>query len=47
MYKIVREIVPYLDHDETLTPYIEAVADLLHSDKLLTAVPDDNSTFDW
>jgi histidine ammonia-lyase len=47
MYKIVREKVPYLDHDESLTPYIEAVADLLHSNKLLTAVPDDNSTFDW
>ena len=46
VYEMVREIVPYLDHDETLTDYIEAAADLLRDGRLLEALPDGHS-FDW
>jgi histidine ammonia-lyase len=37
---MVRESVPYLDHDEALTDYIEAAASLLREGRLLEALPD-------
>ncbi|HJP26768.1 MAG TPA: aromatic amino acid lyase, partial [Arenicellales bacterium] len=46
VYSQVRERVPYLDHDESLTPYIEAVAELLRSDEMLEAMPD-GAGFQW
>ncbi|RLA28398.1 MAG: phenylalanine aminomutase (D-beta-phenylalanine forming) [Gammaproteobacteria bacterium] len=40
IYDMVRESVPYLDHDEALTDYIEAAAGLLRDGRLLDALPD-------
>ena len=40
VYDMVREVVPYLDHDESLTDYIEAAATLLRNGHLLEALPD-------
>ncbi len=47
VYDLVREKVPYLDHDEPLTDHIEAAADLMLSGELLTALPADADSFDW
>ena len=47
VYGMVREHVPYLDHDEALTDYIEAAAAMLRSGKLLEALPADDTHFDW
>jgi histidine ammonia-lyase len=47
VHGMVRELVPYLDHDVPLTDPIEAVADLMYSGKLLEALPDDAPAFDW
>ncbi len=43
----VRELVPYLDHDEPMTDYIEAVAELLASGELLEAVPAECAGYNW
>ena len=45
IYDMVREVVPYLDHDESLTDYITAAADLMRAGKLLTALP--NGDLNW
>ena len=45
IYDMVREVVPYLDHDESLSDYITAVSDLLRGGKLLTALP--HGDLDW
>ncbi len=46
-HKIVRETVPYLDHDEPLTDHLEAVAALIKAGKLLDALPADDTHFTW
>jgi len=45
IYERVRAVVPYLDHDESLTDHIEAAADLLRQGRLLEALPDGD--LDW
>ena len=40
IYEMVREVVPYLDRDESLSDYISAAADLLRQGKLLSSLPD-------
>ena len=45
IYDIVREVVPYLDHDESLTDHIEAAATLLRNGRLLESLPDGD--LDW
>ncbi len=47
LHGIVREHVPYLDHDEPTTDYIEAVAALFESGALLDAVPGDCEGYNW
>jgi histidine ammonia-lyase len=47
LYDIVRSKVPYLDHDEPLTDYIEAVAAMYESGELLSAVPENVDAYDW
>jgi histidine ammonia-lyase len=47
MHRMVREKVPYLDHDEPLTDHIEAVASMFESGKLLEALPEDSGAYDW
>ena len=47
LYGMVREHVPYLDHDEPLTDYIEAVAALFESGALLDALPEECDGYDW
>lgn len=47
VHDMVRERVPYLDHDEPLTDHIEACAELMQSGKLLDALPADATAFDW
>jgi histidine ammonia-lyase len=47
LHGMVREHVPYLDHDEPLTDYIEAVAALFESGALLDALPEDCDGYDW
>ncbi len=47
MHGMVRQIVPYLDRDEPLTDYIEAVAALFESGQLLKALPKDGGAYDW
>jgi len=38
-------VIPYLDHDESLTDHIEAAATLLREGRLLEALPDGD--LDW
>ena len=45
IYDMVRELVPYLDHDVSLTDHIEAAANLLRNGRLLEALPDGD--LDW
>ena len=47
LYEMVREHVPYLDHDEPLTDHIEAIAALYANGALLNAVPAGVSAYDW
>ncbi len=47
VHAMVREHVPYLDHDEPMTDYIEAVAALFESGALLDALPEDCPGYDW
>jgi len=45
IYDMVREVVPYLDHDESLTDHIEAAITLLKNGSLLKALP--MGDLDW
>jgi len=45
IYSMVRDVVPYLDHDESLTDYIEAAVTLLKNGSLLEALPEGD--LDW
>ena len=45
IYDMVLELVPYLDHDVSLTDHIEAAANLLRNGRLLEALPDGD--LDW
>lgn len=47
VHDMVRERIPYLDHDEPLTDHIEACAELMESGVLLEALPADMPAFDW
>jgi histidine ammonia-lyase len=47
LHGMVREKVPYLDHDEPMTDHIEAVAALFESGALLEALPKDVDAYDW
>jgi histidine ammonia-lyase len=45
IYEMMREVVPYLDHDESLTDYITAASDLLRNGWILAALP--GGDLDW
>ena len=47
MHGILRQTVPYLDHDVPLTDYIEGVAALFESGALLEALPKERGAYDW
>lgn len=47
LYDVVREKVPYLDHDEPMTDHLEAVAELYQSGGLLKALPPNVDAYDW
>jgi histidine ammonia-lyase len=47
LHGMVREKVPYLDHDEPMTDHIEAVAAMFESGALLEALPKDTDAYDW
>ena len=47
LHGIVRETVPYLDHDEPMTDHIEAVAAMFESGRILEALPEGVSSYDW
>ena len=47
LHGLVREKVPYLDHDEPMTDHIEAVASMFESGSLLEALPEDVGAYDW
>jgi len=47
LHGLVREKVPYLDHDEPMTDHIEAVAAMFESGAFLEALPKDVDTYDW
>jgi len=47
LYDLVREHVPYLDHDLPLTDYIEKVASMFASGELLEALPQEVETYNW
>ena len=47
LHGMVREHVPYLDHDVPLTDYIEKIAALFASGEFLRAVPQDVDSYNW
>jgi histidine ammonia-lyase len=47
LHDMVRKQVPYLDHDEPLTDYIEAIAATYASGKFLEAVPKGVEAYNW
>ncbi len=47
LHDLVREKVPYLDHDEPLTDYIETVATSFATGKFLEARPENVAGYDW
>jgi len=47
LYDLVREHVPYLDHDLPLTDYIEKVAAMYASGEFLEAVPQEVDAYNW
>jgi histidine ammonia-lyase len=47
LYEVVREKVPYLDHDEPLTDHLEVIADLFKSGALLEALPVNVDAYNW
>ena len=47
LHGIVRNCVPYLDHDEPLTDHIESIAAMFASGELLQAVPQEVDAYNW
>jgi histidine ammonia-lyase len=47
LYAITRKHVPYLDHDEPMTDYIEAVAEVFRTGELLEALPENCDGYNW
>jgi len=47
LHTLVREHVPYLDHDEPLTDHIEAIAAIYASGEFLEAVPQGVEAYNW
>lgn len=47
LYALVREHVPYLDHDIPLTDSIEKIASMFASGEFLAAVPPGVTAYDW
>lgn len=47
LYEMVREHVPYLDHDEPLTDHIQALAAMYASGEFLQAVPQEVEAYNW
>lgn len=47
LYSLVRKHVPYLDHDEPMTDYIEAIAAGFASGEFLQAVPQNVDSYNW
>lgn len=47
LHAITREHIPYLDHQEPLTDYIEAVAELFKTGELLDALPENCDGYTW
>lgn len=47
LYDMVREHVPYLDHDEPLTDYVEKIAAMYASGEFLDAVPQRVEAYNW
>jgi len=47
LYDIVRQHVPYLDHDEPLTDHIEKIASMFTSGEFLDAVPQEVEAYNW
>ncbi len=47
LYDIVRQHVPYLDHDEPLTDHIEKIASMFTSGEFLDAVPQEVQAYNW
>ncbi len=47
LHGLVREKVPFLDHDEPLTDHIEGLAALFATGKFLEALPENIAGYDW
>jgi len=47
LYEMVREHVPYLDHDEPLTDHLETLAAMFASGEFLKAVPQEVKAYNW
>jgi histidine ammonia-lyase len=47
LYDMVREHVPYLDHDEPLTDHIETIANIFARGKFLKAIPKEVEAYNW
>ena len=47
LHGMVRNSVPYLDHDEPLTDYIESIASMFASGAFLQAVPQEVDAYNW
>ncbi|MEE9595672.1 MAG: aromatic amino acid ammonia-lyase [Acidiferrobacterales bacterium] len=47
LYDMVREHVPYLDHDEPLTDHLETLAAMFASGEFLKAVPQEVKAYNW
>ncbi|MFQ5624244.1 MAG: histidine ammonia-lyase [Paracoccaceae bacterium] len=47
LHAMVRDKVPYLDHDVPFTDHIEAVAELFRTGELLDALPRNSEAYDW
>jgi len=47
LHDMVRQHVPYLDHDEPLTDYIESIAAMFANGELLQAVPQEVDAYNW
>ncbi|MFQ5548200.1 MAG: histidine ammonia-lyase [Woeseia sp.] len=47
LYDMVRETVPYLDHDEPLTDHIETIAARFASGEFLEALPQEVEAYNW
>ena len=47
LHGMVRNSVPYLDHDEPLTDYIESIAAMFASGEFLQALPQEVDAYNW